>query len=559
MDFHLTIDFFDDMYRAERDWDEAALRSLVRLAAEHRITALHWIGHGRFDEGMWDAGSYLDWRGQAQRLREKLPHPRQVLVDEAHRHGLKVWDVLKPCDLVFGLPYASTPLGQGRRPPVGLPQVGAEGTAAIGWLRQHPEYRMRLHPALDVQPGEETAKVKTIRLWHEGPELGEPPAVEIFTSTDNGTYAPLGRSVPVRRGRARRAQTSYGVGGARESGASCECAFLEIGPLDLAAPFIALRWPGRFGLANSLHAMAELLDANGRQLAFTWGLAPVQPWGERGHDWRQVGIAYDTARSTGLPRGQLASLLRNRVALDDMPCVGFARGRNRYLVAPLEAAVPGVGEALLGMVDDALADGVDGVDFRLSSHTETLDAENYGFNPETCRLYEEEYGKSPLGAGFDLEAWQRLRGRTLGRLLENLSRRVRGGGAAAALHVQPQYETASSDPCHQGLFWDWRTWLKNGWFDSVTAKQFRVENPVTAELIALAANCGLPVVTNQKPSLGSPAAECDASWCNLIDQAAAHGFTSFNLYECANLVRLQADGTLKQNHPRAWDKVAGRK
>ncbi len=69
--------------------------------------------------------------------------------------------------------------------------------------------------------------------------------------------------------------------------------------------------------------------------------------------------------------------------------LAVARGRNEYLVGPIEFAYPQVQAFLLKLIEQSLDSGVDGVDIRQSTHTESLDWENYGFNDPLVQAYRE--------------------------------------------------------------------------------------------------------------------------------------------------------------------------
>ncbi len=188
MKFLVTIDFNDDMWKAETDWTADKLRECVAKLATHGITGLRWVEHGRLDDGLYDPGAGFDRDGVASRLCKTMPDPRQVMIDAAHEHGMEIVQVLKPWDMAFdGSPSLFFPHGYGPQPPVGLPRVGGEGGGAIRWIREHPDKLVRLHPSL-LEPDKPRQPIRTLRFWHESGELAEAPTLEIYVSSDNHTY-----------------------------------------------------------------------------------------------------------------------------------------------------------------------------------------------------------------------------------------------------------------------------------------------------------------------------------------------------------------------------------
>ena len=104
MDFHVTIDFNDDLWYAEQPWDEQKLREMVRAYAQRGIRALHWLDQGGIHDGIHDKGGYIDRLGTAWDFIQRVPDPLRVVANEAHRHGMRVYSVIKCFDLAAGCP-----------------------------------------------------------------------------------------------------------------------------------------------------------------------------------------------------------------------------------------------------------------------------------------------------------------------------------------------------------------------------------------------------------------------------------------------------------------------
>ena len=408
MKFHVTIDFPDDLWQASGEWTEGALRQLVRGYAERGISAVHWIDYGNRADGLWEAGSYLDRKETAAPFIERVPNPLTVVVDEAHKHGLRAYSVLKAFDLCFAMPWASYPLGKGPGPPVGLPHVGGEGNWAIRWLRERPELRACLHPSLH-EGDEPRWPIRTIRLWHEDDGLSEAPPIRIFVSADNGTYRPYSGPMDVRFGSRIRRPPVFTPAPEQALGNEGVFSCLGLSGLEIPEPFVCLEPTKPWALANTLQALVEVEDAAGQVVRFTYGLIPRQV--PRGR-WREVGIAFDAAYQTPVPgRGWtwVRSGGRTRVELAELGLVGIARGRNEYLTGVVELAYPEARAYLVGMVQNAVEAGVDGVDLRFSTHTESLDWENYGFGPPIIEEFKQRHGVDIDTEPFDRALWRRLR------------------------------------------------------------------------------------------------------------------------------------------------------
>jgi hypothetical protein len=547
MQFHITSDFPDDVSWAQGEWDEAALRSAIRGLPERGIRAVHWLDYPAA-EGLWDPGSGFDGPdGRGSRMISRIPDPLAVVSDEAHRAGMKAYAVLKPFDLAYRGGRMVYAVGKEPVPPVGLPDIAGSGATCARWIREHREARMRLHPSLDAR-ADEAGAIRAIRFWHEGPEV---PALEItglWVSSDNATYEPYRGPMEVTRERRRRRPPVYRPAPEREFGPEGGFGCVEISGLEIVEPFVGFEFAGDLDLANTLFALVEALDAWGRAVPFTYGLVPA---GRGKPDLRKAGFAFDDHRCLKIEEGCTGSYsrLRNRVTLRGLPCVGLARGRNTYLTAPVEFAYPEVREWLAGVMRREVEAGADGVDIRISSHTMSLDYENYGFNPPLVDAFRERHGVDVTREPFDRAAWRRLRGEYADAFIEEASRAVRGAGGVLFAHVTESFGDSPEGPCYHETFWDWRRWVEEGRLDAVTAKQTAFDSPLTEEL----KRARVPVILNKKP--GGAGNDDEDLWLEYLERAREGGFETFNIYELALFARLTKDGSLTCRFPRFWKRV----
>ena len=545
MDFHVTIDFPDDLLGAEGEWSEKLLRELVRAYARRGVTALHWIDYGGAGDGMWDAGSYFDAGGVGSRFIERVPHPLRVVCDEAHKNGLRTYTVLKIFDLALGMPYtSSSPLGQGPTPPVGLPHVGGEGIWAARWLREYPHRRVCLHPALPVDD-KPSLPIGTIRLWHETDVLSETSAIQIFTSTDNSTYQPYSGPMEISITSRHQRPPVFVPAPEKAFGEPGTFTCIELVGLDISEPFLCLKPSEPFNLANSLEALVDVEDTDGEAVSFTYGLVAM---GNTAPPWQpELGIAFDVGRRTPVPGRGASGIQRSagriRVDFQQLGFLGLARGRNKYVTGVVELAYPEVRAWLVGMINDAIDAGVDGVDIRQNSHTECLDWENYGFGPPLIKEFQRRYGVDISTEPFDRAAWRRLRGEYFDLFLQEAAEALHSRQKQLLVHLIPGMESSADEPCFMEIFWDWRSWLRSGMVDQLTFKGV-CEGPAVAECNRL----GIPKIATSK------------MWRQkgdeFVDRVLKDGFEVFNIYESASVTRLKADGRLEFTNPSLWEKVA---
>jgi hypothetical protein len=311
-------------------------------------------------------------------------------------------------------------------------------------------------------------------------------------------------------------------------------------------------------------------------VAVTFGFTAYQPYGQAGHDWRRAGIAFDTSRRTLLPgRGKHYSAGRARFSLadrltgspnrqtspglcagDEHVILGLARGRNERLTGLVDVAHESARAWLCGMAEHAIDCGADAIDIRAGSHAETLDWENYGFSEPALAEFRRRHGTDVSSQPFDRRAWQTLQGEYFDTFMAEMARVVHGRGAKLFAHVMPVMEGSVDWPegmAFHNQQWNWRRWVSDGWVDGLTLKGCRIGQELFAEAMALCRRYGRETLLNNKPS----GPDRDTGWMDIIDRAQAEGVDMLNLYESANLVRLQNDGRLEFSCDRLWHHVAG--
>lgn len=552
MKFSVSIDFNDDMWKAETDWSPAKLRESITLLSMRGVTDIRWVDHGSFNDGIYDEGAGFDKKGCATRIRNEMPDPRQVVIDHAHELGMTVTQVLKPWDLAFGSPSLLFPHGRGPQPPVGLEEIGGFGGSCHKWIRENPETIIPLHPSLR-EPAGPRKPISTIRFWHEQAALPQPPELRIYVSDDNYTYAPYDGPVTINQDVRKRRPPVYAPAPAKQFAPEGEFACVEITDLNIDAPYIAIEPAGEWLLENTLEAIVEVEDEAGNAAVHTIGLAPLQPNGKE-VDWKQGGIAYDCGRRTQLLRVLMptTSAGRLRMTMAKQAVFAIARGRNNTRGGHIEFADPQGSAFLTGLVKEALDAGVDGVDIRFGSHTECLDYENYGFHPAIIAAYKDKYGVDITSEPFDRAKWRDLRGDFVDRWLLEVSQLVRSRDKKMMIHLLDRMDRDSSQRCMYEIAWHWKHWIKDGLIDAATFKGFGIGSGFYHEAVAVCREHNMPMIWERKPAGGDK----QDSWLEAFDIAEADGFDQFDLYELAIFQTLRADGRLDIGIPYVWQRFA---
>jgi len=554
MEFYVTFDFADDVLQAKQPWTEEWLRKIVRGYGERGVSAIHWIqtaGACKFpsDKMAWSA------------FLETVPEALAVVADECHKNGMRCISIIKINDRVLAMPFTPRKVTFDEKGNIEQDFLGGKFGYVHPWTLKHPEMRAELHTSLQEKLPRKP--VSAIRLWHEGPNLPETP-FEIYVSKDNRDYTLYTGPMSIKFGERRRKPPVFVPAPDRAFGPEGTFTSIEISGLNIAEPFFAVAAKEPTELANTMSALAEIIDASGKNAAFTYGLVPViadMKDQSRKEDWRKPGIAFDAAFGTDIPgRGWqfMTSGGRHRIDIKKRGLLGFARGKNNYLSGIQEYSYPEVRSYCVELVKEALDSGCDGVDIRMNSHTESFDWENYGFGGPIAAEYKKRYGKDITKDKFDRSKWRALRGEYLTQALLEMSAFTRSRGKSFSIQLFGHLDRKSEEICKMEFYWDWKKWIASGFMDALTlGSGWEWKEEFYRELISLCRLGKIPVTMT--PSMHSAK---DAEWERdlpiFLDYCKRDGFKAFNIYESAAVSLLDSD-RLKFTRPPLWKMIGDRK
>ena len=198
-------------------------------------------------------------------------------------------------------------------------------------------------------------------------------------------------------------------------------------------------------------------------------LVPVEPGAKKTpEDFRRQGFEFDWHGGGHYGPGWNASQV-----------IGMARGKNLYMKGSLCEGYPEVRKYWLEQVERLIAMGVDGIDFRLQSHSAMVsDYINYGYNEPLVTRYKEKYGVDILTEEADPLKLMAVRGSYYLEFLRSAAATLKEKGRKVQIHFRNAYENpkVSFDFGELG-FWampkvfpDWREMLELA--DEVTIKDY---------------------------------------------------------------------------------------
>ncbi|MEI7904127.1 MAG: hypothetical protein WCI43_01780 [Candidatus Firestonebacteria bacterium] len=555
MEFHVTFDFGDDILYAKQEWTEDWLRQIVRGYAERGVSAIHWIhSHGAFSFPKEFPGS------KRYRFEGHIPDPLAVIADESHKNGMRCFSVIKINDRAIGMPFSPRKVTYNAKGEIEQDFLGGKFNYVHPWTLKHPEMRAGLHPSLQEKLPRKP--VTAIRLWHEGPNLPETP-FEIYVSKDNRNYTLYTGSKAVKFSERRRTPPVFVPAPDSAFGPEGTFTCIEFSGLNITEPFFAVMAGKPTELANTMSALVEIVDTEGKQAAFTYGLVPVIPDmmdQSQKEDWRNIGIAFDAAFGTSIPgRGFhfMTSGGRHRIEIKKRGFLGFARGKNRFLTGIQEYSYPEARNNCVQIVKEAFDSGCDAVDIRVNSHTESFDWENYGFGGPIVLEYKTRYGQDITRDKFDRAKWRALRGEYLTQALTEMSEFTRSCGKEFSIQFFDFFDHTAEELCKMEFYWDWKKWLTGGLVDSATLASFEWKSAFYADILELSHQQKIPLrMTPAMHSATEPDWERDLPI--YLDACKRDGLKVFNIYESAAVSQLDTDG-LRYKIPFLWKTIKEQK
>jgi hypothetical protein len=516
-----TVDFYDDVQLTP--FNQEMLDEMFRAMARLNTSLAYWIHHGPRGNGFWEGGTAVDnlARSFDQLGNDFLP----PAVESAHQAGIPLIGILKPFDTAI-LHTTNSVLGVSRS----ADALGGKLEMGFDFPAAHPELCMRRRTS--PRAGKRPAQL-LIRSRRDLP-TDAADHIEISVSDDNASYRPyLGYLAIEVNGRE-----------IRVSGLSIKEEFFVLA----FSPALAAH------IQNTLPLLAELRDEDDVLLEFTYGIAPRLRWTGEYHldsgfeylPFKEHGLNFDCA-GHGVPSALWNSRRRQLELFSptiSYNVLGFAMNGNTHIPAILSEAEPGAHAWWLSSICEMLDAGVDGIEIRMSNHSNIIDWSLFGFNPPLVEEYRRRYGIDITTDEFSLEKFRALRGEFFTSFLRQASELVRSHGKQFHLHIEDTYQGPASEPCPMDIAMPWREWIEERICDAVTLKALNPWSNDTAfgrEVIASCHAQGIPV--SFSPFIHS--AFLSEHKNELLSSYLSSSYDAFNFYEFATLIKFTPQGEVE--------------
>ncbi|MDI1334922.1 MAG: hypothetical protein PSU94_01960 [Lacunisphaera sp.] len=561
------VDFPDDALTAGRVLTPQDIDALMAKLAELGVRRVSWgyyaDGRGGFlnpsgfsEDDTYHTDSKVEWKyfDATYRL---LGNPLKVAVEAGHRHGLEVYAYYKPYETGGGImfPEGSEPARKWGR----MDCIGGKFSSMDPFVFANPDLRIKRRTD-DIPSWAGPAAVHTIRLTKSdaAPTRLDAAHLEIWTSPNNFGYQPK----PVKfafaesvEPAAREVRDHFGNVLTRRGD---PVRVLTLSGLNLEDKYILVASSfsdGKPDFVNSGLALMTALDAQGREIPGVFASGGAV-WAGNLVDFRTAGLMFDygwgaapiimDASNTPVDESVVlpptAAKPRGKQGF-----IAFARGRNSHLPGALCETDPRVRAFWLQCIDEMIAAGVDGVDFREENHSTMTDhPEDYGFNDAILE-------KARLRKGDLLHNIAEVRGEAYTEFLRECHHRLAKAGKAMRYNLQVDYFRPDPPPNRlpaypANVHFEWQRWLDEGLLDGVILRFFALpfsaifEDHIAQKMIASARQRGLPVTVNRYVESPELSAELQRV------KAAGH-FAGFIFYEVNSYIKFgRAPGECALNY-----------
>lgn len=496
------VDFPDDALTSGRTLTPSDIEALMARLKELGIRRVSWGYYGDGHGGMLNPSGFAEaydggWKHYADTYRT-LVNPLKVAVKAGHRHGLEVYAYFKPYETGAGM---TLPDGSPQARDWGLlDSIGGKLCWMFPFVRERPELRIQRRRD-DLPAWATTAAVASIRLTGKdaAPTRITGDHIQIWTSANNWQYKPAAVKFAFSDTIEPATRESRDYRGNLLTSKGDPVRVLTLSGLNLTDKYILVTTDfadGPGGFANSGLALMTALDERGREIPGVFASGSAL-WIESLVDFRKGGLLFDCGF------GAEAVTLDVPNTDGKQGLIAFARGRNAYLTGALCETEPEVQEFWIRCLDEMIAAGVDGVDFREESHSTHTDyPEDYGFNPAILK----ECGD--LKGAALLAKIAAVRGNAYTEFLRTCKHRLAQAGKRMRYNLQLDFFRPNPPPERRlaypaNIRFDWPRWVAEGLMDEAILRVFALplttiyEDAIAQDMIARCQKRSIPICVNR--------------------------------------------------------------
>ena len=559
------VDFVDDTQIAPVPITPAHLDAMMQRLEELGVRRVSWGYYGDGHGGMLIPTEYVEdsqnkfdftanrWKLYAATYRV-LGNPLKVAVEAGHRHGLEVYAYFKPYETGPGVMF---PEGSPEARTMGLlPYIGGSLCWIDPFVKAHPELRIKRRTD-DLPPHVDQAVVTSIRLIKKDdtPTRITKEHLQIWTSETNWQYQHSKVDFTFSDTIEKAPRQVSDAKGNVLTVAGQSVRVLTLSGMKLTAKYILVTTDFAEGppdFVNSGTALVEIHDAKGRDIPIEIATGG-SVWLTNLQNFRTAGLSF------GYGWGAAPVALDASNASGKKGLIAFARGRNHYLAGgALCETEPQVQKFWMDCLEEMIAAGVDGVDFREESHSTHSDHPgDYGFNEVILKQCEGLKGAALMAKIAE------VRGQAYTDFLRQCKKRLAAAGKRMRYNLQMDWlrpdRPADRAPAYPAnLNWEWSKWIDEGLMDEAIFRFFHLQHaealadPVSRQIVERCRRKGIPVTFNQYINAvysASSGAKGSAVPEQMKEVRADGRFSGFILYETSTFLRFDAQGGCSNTWP----------
>lgn len=540
------VDFVDDALASPvpvtPQHVDAMMQRLKELGVRRVTWAYYGDGHGGYVIPVECNGER--WKN-LELTYKLLGNPLKVAVEAGHRHGLEVYAYFKPYETG---PAVVIPEGSPEAKQNGL--IPLQG-GSLGWadpfVARHPDLRIQ-HRAEGLIDNAARPPVCSIRLTKRdaAPTRITKEHLQIWTSSNNYRYERVDVAPKFSDAVEESSREVCDQNGTILTRKGDPVRVLTLSGLNLRDKYLLVTTdfcdgPGDFSNAGT--ALLTALDEQDQRIPGVFATGRTI-WLATMVDFRNGGLVFDHGR------GDAMLTLDEANASGKKGFIAFTAGRNKYLPGALCETEPKVQEFWLSCLDEIIAAGVDGVDFREENHSTHTDfPKEYGFNPvvlERCQGLE----------GNLEENIARVRGEAYTDFLRKCKERLSANGRLMRYNLQLDYLRPDPPACRllaypANLHFEWQRWLKEGLLDEVNIRFYQLpfnavfDDSVAQEMVAACRQRNIPMCVNRY--IPQDAGKVLPAEIQRVKQDGR--FAGFIFYETASFLKFDASGGCTLSNP----------
>jgi hypothetical protein len=493
-ELQVTVDFWDDLLACH--FTKKTFREMMRIFRSWGVSRLYWLEYP-YASGWWQGSTHPAADKNARRTYEEVGEFTKAAVTYAHEQGIEVYQEFKPFDMGYAGLVPPNFHGTGKKIR-GIPALGGYWPWAADFLVEHPEYLMARNMT-GIPDDAHRQTVKTIKLVKDddrGTRITE-DSLQLFVSHDNWHYRRYRKPYRFINRIENRPEVLEGVNLNRLGRKQEAVRVITLADLEINEPYFAIANTFKEGtnpdFQNYYYKLVEVYNARSEPVPFTYGLDTKMSAGWwtvaiGAHQFPGRGFTFDCS---GDGTNHPGYNLMESIGAMDVPgqVIGLAKGKNPYLPA-LCPTYPEVRSYWLGMVEEFIREGVDGVEFRWGAHTGTMDWKAYGFNQPIVDEYRKRYGVDIRKDDFDRAKWRKLRGEYYTRFYREAKALLKRHGKKMQVDVSNENYADPALPQSYNIHGDWKTWIKIA--DAVTLKHTDCNKDIYRDVIKTAQRLGKP-------------------------------------------------------------------